>query len=61
VRTARSPPRPCGCTSGPAIVLNRCPEAERLWAAFRELGDAANSTTPEWAAYRGHFKKRGKR
>jgi hypothetical protein len=56
----RARPRPCGCVAGPAIVLTRCPEAEQLWEAFHALGEAANSTTPEWAAYRDHF-ARGKR
>jgi|GEM_PF-4821120 len=57
----RTRPRPCGCTSSLAVVLTRCPEAERLLAAFRALGEAANSTTPEWAAYWSHFNVRKRR
>lgn len=61
MKPSRTRPRPCGCTSSLAVVLTRCPEAERLLAAFRALGEAANSTTPEWAAYREHFKIRKRR
>jgi hypothetical protein len=58
----RARPLPCGCLCGPGVLLTlRCPEAEALWAAVQKLGDAASSLTPEWVAYRNHFKRTRKR
>lgn len=59
IRRAR--PLPCGCIGGAGVPLRRCAEAERLYEAFRALGDAASSQTPEWMAYRQHFTKKGER
>jgi hypothetical protein len=55
-------PLPCGCLGTQGYVLHLCPEAERLWAAFRALGaEHATALTPEYRAYQAHFKpKRGK-
>lgn len=58
----RLSPLPCGCLTGPGILLGpRCKAAERLWGEVQALADRANSLTPEWVAYRGHFKRARRR
>lgn len=56
MRPTRPDALPCGCLTGPAVLLvPRCREADRLWEALAALQDRATSSTPEWEAYRAHF------